>query len=76
MNNEPLTMNNEPLIMNNEPLIVNNEPFIASVRLFVHRNSLQYRLNKVKELLGIELDDYTEYLDLINCILVKKWTFS
>lgn len=44
--------------------------------LFVHRNSLQYRLNKVKELLGIELDDYTEYLDLINCILVKKWIFS
>lgn len=44
--------------------------------LFIHRNSLQYRLAKIKELLGIELDDYVEYLDLVNCILVKKWMFS
>lgn len=47
----------------------------ASEELFIHRNSLQYRLKKIEELLGIELDDYMEYLDLINCILVKKWMF-
>ncbi len=41
--------------------------------MFVHRNSLQYRLNKIKELTEIELDDYAEYLDLINCILVKRF---
>ncbi|MCM1467248.1 MAG: helix-turn-helix domain-containing protein [Alistipes sp.] len=47
----------------------------AAEELYIHRNSLQYRLNKIEELLGIELDDYMEYLDLINCILVKKWMF-
>lgn len=44
--------------------------------LFIHRNSLQYRLSKIEELLGIELDDYMEYLDLVNCILVKRLMFS
>ncbi|MCM1295259.1 MAG: PucR family transcriptional regulator ligand-binding domain-containing protein [Muribaculaceae bacterium] len=44
--------------------------------LYIHRNSLQYRLKKIEELLGIELDDSVEYLDLINCIFVKKWIFS
>lgn len=44
--------------------------------LFIHRNSLKYRLQKIEDLLGIELDDYMEYLDLINCILVKRFMFT
>lgn len=40
--------------------------------LFIHRNSLQGRLNKIKELIEIDYEDYMEYLDLVNCILVKK----
>lgn len=44
--------------------------------LYIHRNSLQYRLNKIAELLNVELDDYMEYLDLINCILVKRFMFN
>lgn len=44
--------------------------------LFIHRNSLQYRLNKIQELLGMELDDYMEYLELVNCILVKRLMFT
>ena len=44
--------------------------------LFIHRNSLQYRLNKIEDLLGMELDDYVEYLDLVNCILVKRLMFT
>ncbi len=43
--------------------------------LYIHRNSLIYRLNKIEELLEMELTDYMEYLDLINCILVKRLMF-
>lgn len=44
--------------------------------LYIHRNSLLYRLNKIAELLDVELDDYMEYLDLLNCILVKRFMFN
>ncbi len=44
--------------------------------MYVHRNSLQYRLKKIEEILGICLDDSMEYLDLINCILVKRLIFN
>ena len=43
--------------------------------LFVHRNSLQYRLKKIEEILDYSLDDAMEYLDLVNCILIKKLMF-
>lgn len=43
--------------------------------LYIHRNSLQYRLSKVSDLLEFDLDDYMEYLDILNCILVKKLMF-
>ncbi len=44
--------------------------------MYVHRNSLQYRLKKIEGILGISLDDSMEYLDLINCILVKRLIFN
>lgn len=44
--------------------------------LFVHRNSLQYRLRKIEEILDISLDDSMEYLDIVNCILIKKVMFD
>ncbi|MBQ1571577.1 MAG: helix-turn-helix domain-containing protein, partial [Clostridiales bacterium] len=43
--------------------------------LFIHRNSLINRLKKIEELLEIEISDYVEYLDLLNCILVKRLMF-
>ncbi len=43
--------------------------------LFIHRNSLIYRLKKIEELLDLDISDYMEYLDLINCILVKRLMF-
>lgn len=43
--------------------------------MYVHRNSLQYRLKKIEEILEISLDDSMEYLDLVNCILVKRLMF-
>lgn len=48
----------------------------AAEALFIHRNSLQYRLSKIEALLNMELDDYMEYLDLVNCILVKRLMFT
>ena len=48
----------------------------AADALFIHRNSLQYRLAKIEDLLELELDDYMEYLDLVNCILVKRLMFT
>ena len=44
-------------------------------KLYIHRNSLQHRLEKIEELLGFELNDYAEYLELLNCILVKRFMF-
>ena len=32
-------------------------------------------LKKIEELLEIEISDYVEYLDLLNCILVKRLMF-
>ena len=43
--------------------------------LFIHRNTLLNRLEKIEELLEIEINDYMEYLDMINCILVKRFMF-
>jgi sugar diacid utilization regulator len=48
----------------------------TSEALYIHRNSLQYRLKKIEELLEMELNDYMEYLNLVNCILVKRLMFS
>lgn len=43
--------------------------------LFIHRNSLNYRLKKIEELLELEIGDYMEYLDILNCIMVKRLMF-
>ena len=48
----------------------------SAENLYVHRNSVQYRLKKIEELLGITLEDSMEYLDLVNCILIKRLMFS
>lgn len=45
-------------------------------QLYIHRNSLQYRMKKIEEIMGVTLDDSMEYLDLVNCILIKKLMFS
>ncbi len=43
--------------------------------LYIHRNTLLNRLDRIEELLEIKLNDFMEYLDLINCILVKRFMF-
>ena len=41
----------------------------------LNENSSFNRLKKIEELLEIEITDYMEYLDLLNCILVKRLMF-
>ena len=48
----------------------------AAQMMYVHRNSLQYRLKKIEEILEISLDDSMAYLDLVNCILIKRLMFQ
>lgn len=48
----------------------------TAAQLYVHRNSLQYRLRKIEEIMEMQLDDSMEYLDVVNCILIKKLMFS
>lgn len=38
----------------------------------LHRNSLRYRVQKIWELLGLKPDDYMGYLELVNCLLVRR----
>ena len=40
--------------------------------LGLHRNSLRYRMQKIWELLELAPDDYMAYLDLVNCLLVRR----
>ena len=40
--------------------------------LFIHRNSLQYRMNKIEELLEIGLDDYMESVSYTHLDVYKR----
>ena len=40
--------------------------------LYIHRNSLQYRLKKIEDILEVAMEDYMEFLDIVNCILVIR----
>lgn len=42
-------------------------------KLFIHRNTLLYRLNQIKDLLGLSLGDALENLNLFNSILAKEY---
>jgi len=44
----------------------------AAEALGIHRNSFRYRMQKIWELLAIEPEDYMAYLELVNCILIKR----
>ena len=46
-------------------LILERNAVMTSERLFVHRNTLRNRLNKIDEILGIDFDDVDERMRLI-----------
>lgn len=45
----------------------------TSQELFIHRNTLLYRLTEIKELLNIDLDDAMTNLELFNSILIYEY---
>lgn len=45
----------------------------AAQALFVHRNTLLYRLNQIKDLLNVDLDDALTKLNLFNSIIAKEY---
>jgi PucR family transcriptional regulator, proline-responsive transcriptional activator len=48
----------------------------TSQELFIHRNTLLYRLSTIKELLKIDLDDAMIDLELFNSILIYEFIFK
>jgi len=44
--------------------------------LYIHRNSLMYRLSRVEDIIGKSLDDPYVLLELINCVLYHKFCNS
>ena len=45
----------------------------TSQALFIHRNTLLYRLNQIRDLLGKDIDDALVRLDLFNSIVAKDY---
>lgn len=41
--------------------------------LYIHRNSLVYRLNRIEKILNLKLDDPTTLLELQTCILIGRF---
>lgn len=73
---EPLikydTQNQSDLLGTLKAYLENDCNLVNTARaLFIHRNTLIYRLNKIKELLSSDFDVASEKLELYNCIMAK-----
>ncbi|MEG2918426.1 MAG: helix-turn-helix domain-containing protein [Clostridium sp.] len=56
-------------------LNANHSIKITSSYLYLHRNTINYRIQKIKELFEIDLDDYTMLNQLLmSCHIVKVWS--
>mgnify|MGYP000801808271 CR=1 FL=1 len=45
----------------------------TSQALFIHRNTLLYRLNQIRDLLGRDIDDALVRLELLSSIVAKDY---
>lgn len=64
---EPLTLqeDGQDLILTLKTFLENNLNYsLASNKLFVHNNTVRYRINKIKNLVDIDFDDSMERLKL------------
>ena len=71
--NEYDAHNGTELLITLEKYLGNNRSIQkAGEALFIHRNTINYRLKKIEELTGIALDESSEHLHLlISCIVLR-----
>ena len=55
------------------PLVFSQEVFR---KLFVHRNTLVYRLEKIKKLTGLDLREFDDAITFKVALMVKKYLTS
>lgn len=65
--------NSELLETLRQYLYCNGNLVKTSQTLFIHRNTLLYRLNQIRDLLGRDIDDALVRLDLLNSIVAKDY---
>ncbi|WP_455651512.1 PucR family transcriptional regulator [Phascolarctobacterium sp.] len=65
--------NSELLETLRQYLYCNGSLVKTSQSLFIHRNTLLYRLNQIRDLLGRDIDDALVRLDLLNSIVAKDY---
>ncbi len=53
-------------------LICDGSPQLMAKKLYMHRNTIHYRLNKIKELLNIDLSAYEERFPLMLAFYIKE----
>lgn len=65
--------NSELLETLRQYLYCNGSLVKTSQALFIHRNTLLYRFNQIRDLLGRDIDDALVRLDLLNSIVAKDY---
>ena len=66
--------NNQELVYTLKIFLINNGNLVkTSKALYIHRNTLIYRVNKIKTLLEEDLDDALVRQDLLNSIMAKEF---
>lgn len=65
------------LLMTLKGYLMNGQNLVkTSSALYIHRNTLVYRLSIMKKLLGHNMDDAVTMLELFNCILIYEFLQS
>ena len=65
--------NSELLETLRQYLYCNGNLVKTSQALFIHRNTLLYRLNQIRDLLGRDIDDALVRLELLSSIVAKDY---
>ncbi len=53
-----------------EYLIQNGNTLQTAKNLFIHRNTLQYRMDRIKSIINIDVNDFNTRRDLINAFMI------